>query len=177
MKHKILCFIPVICLIFLLAGCGEKSVTESYTEYLKNFADSSSEVYYLIRDIDNDGTKDLILSNNASLTIYTYTDSVKEVGSYDFITGTVQYLYSDNKDFPGIFYTTTGGGYNHYGYLTVKDGKVITEDLWKEDFSGISGEKNKIEDLSENKALIDESKSVSQKEQKIDFEIMKGSAE
>lgn len=177
MKHKILCFIPVICLIFLLAGCGEKSVTESYTEYLKNFADSSSEVYYLIRDIDNDGTKDLILSNKASLTIYTYTDSVKEVGSYDFITGTVRYLYSDNKDFPGIFYTTTGGGYNHYGYLTVKDGKVITEDLWKEDFSGISGEKNKIEDLSENKALIDESKAVSQKEQKIDFEIMKGSAE
>ena len=115
MKHKILCFIPVICLIFLLAGCGEKSVTESYTEYLKNFADSSSEVYYLIRDIDNDGTKDLILSNNASLTIYTYTDSVKEVGSYDFITGTVRDLYSDNKDFPGIFYTTTGGGYNHCG--------------------------------------------------------------
>lgn len=177
MKHKILCFIPVICLIFLLAGCGEKSATESYTEYLKNFADSSSEVYYLIRDIDNDGTKDLILSNNASLTIYTYTDSVKEVGSYDFITGTVQYLYSDNKDFPGIFYTTTGGGYNHYGYMTVKDGKVTTEDLWKEDFSGISGEKNKIEDLSENKALVDESKSVSQKEQKINFEVMKGSAE
>ena len=57
MKHKILCFIPVICLIFLLAGCGEKSVTESYTEYLRNFADSSSEVYYLIRDIDNDGKK------------------------------------------------------------------------------------------------------------------------
>ena len=62
-------------------------------------------------------------------------------------------------------------------HLTVKDGKVTTEDLWKEDFSGISGEKNKIEDLSENKALVDESKSVSQKEQKINFEVMKGSAE
>ena len=177
MKRRILYLFPVICLIFLLAGCGEKSVTESYTEYLKNFADSSSEVYYLIRDIDNDGTPDLILPDNTSLKIYTYTDSVKEVGSYDFITGTVQYLYSDNKDFPGIFYTTTGGGYNHYGYITVKDGKVTTEDLWKEDFSGISGKKNKIEDLSENKALVDESKSVSQKEQKINFEVMKGSAE
>ena len=93
----------------------EAETDEEYREYLKNFADSSSEVYYLIRDIDNDGTKDLILSNKASLTIYTYTDSVKEVGSYDFITGTVRYLYSDNKDFPGIFYTTTGGGYNHCG--------------------------------------------------------------
>ena len=177
MKNKFLFLASLLFALILLAGCGEKSATESYTEYLKNFSDSSSEVYYLIRDIDNDGTKDLILSNNASLTIYTYTDSVKEVGSYDFVTGTVQYLYSDNKDFPGIFYTTTGGGYNHYGYITVKDGKVTTEDLWKEDFSGISGEKNKIEDLSENKALVDESKSVSQKEQKINFEVMKGSAE
>lgn len=109
--------------------------------------------------------------------IYTYTDSVKEVGSYDFVTGTTEYLYSDNKDFPGIFYTTTGGGYNHCGYLTVKDGKVITEDLWEEDFSGISGEKYKIEDLSENKALVDESKAVSKKGQRINFEIMKSSAE
>lgn len=177
MKRCILRLIPIICLVFLLAGCGEKSVTEIYTDYLKNFADSSFEVHYLIRDIDNDGTPDLILPDNTSLKIYTYTDSVKEVGSYDFVTGTVQYLYSDNKDFSGIFYVTAGGGYNHYGYLTVKDGKVTTEDLWEEDFSGISGEKNKIEDLSENRALVAESKAVSQKEQKINFEIMKGSAE
>ena len=58
---------------------------------------------------------------------------------------------------------------NHCGYLTINNGRLSTEELWTEDYSGISGQKNKITNISKNNNLIQESKNVYENNKELSF--------
>lgn len=47
---------------------------------------------------------------------------------------------------------------NHFGYMTIKNDEVYLEEIWSEDYSGISDNNNKIIEISDNKKIIKESK-------------------
>lgn len=90
------------------------------------------------------------------------------------MTGTARFFYSDKNDFPGIFYFTVGGGVNHYGYMTIQNGKLFFKDLWEENYStASSNSSNSIKDLSPDKELILESKAVFEENRHIGFIALK----
>lgn len=121
------------------------------------------EFSYCIKDINNDNIPELLINNNRmNVTVYTFDGSIVKVGNIDFRTATTKFLYSNNLSYPGIFFFWVGGGYNHYGYVYIKDNELVEEELWDEDFSGISKEQGKdreeIEEYSDDKQQIKESK-------------------
>lgn len=97
-----------------------------------------------------------------NITVYTIDDTVVEVGDHNLVTGTTRLLFSDNPSYPGIFSLFVSGGLEHYGYITIKDKNLIYEELWNEDYSGVSNElgleRERIEEISGNKQLIEESR-------------------
>ena len=112
--------------------------------------------YYI--DMDGDGAPELIIKQWPNITVYTFDGTVTEVGNERFTTGTERFFHSNNPSYPGIFVFHVGGGLYRYGYTTIKDKQLIYEELWNEDFSG--WRENRIEELSDDKGLIRESKRV-----------------
>ena len=143
----------------------------AYTTFLTNLYDNKKEdeeLEFYVKDLDYNSIPELILKKNGvALTVYTYDGDVIEIGQHDFKTGTSRFLFSDDSDYSGIFYFYVGGGYEWYSYITIEDNKLVIEELWKKDFSGISkelGKKHeKTEEISNNKMLIKASKKGIQK--------------
>lgn len=82
-------------------------------------------------------------------------------GRHEFSTGTIRYLISEKEQY-WYFCYYVGGGFEHYCYLSF-DGELKIENLWNKDFTGISKKlkkRKKIENLSDDKLLIEESKKV-----------------
>jgi len=130
--------------------------------------DDDMEFYYVTKDLDNDGTLELLIKNNhMNVAVYTYDEDLKKVGNIVFSTGTSRFLYSNNPDYPYIFYFGLGGGLNHYGYVSIKDNQLVYEELWNEDYSG--WRENRIEEFSKDKGLINESKIVYSKGNDIEW--------
>lgn len=149
-----------------------------YTEFLddlsskKNF--KKNIFCFAIRDIDGDDVPELLIKKNGLIvTIYTCHNELVKIGRHNFRTGTTRFLVSDDSSCPGIFIYSVGGGYEWYRYMTVQDGKLVFEDLWNKDFSGISkilGEKRgKIEKTSSDEKLIAESKKVYKENRDLSF--------
>jgi Phr family secreted Rap phosphatase inhibitor len=175
--------------IFAILACGcnttekknnksnEKSMEwqSSYTTFLKelNKNKSNYKFEFLIKDLDNDNIPELIVKEELKLTVYRYDTEIVQIGNYDFTTGTTRFFSSDNSNYLGIFYFYVSGGLNHYGYINVQKEKLVIEELWNEDYSGISkeiGEKReKIKELSNDKKLIEESKKVYKANSDIEF--------
>ena len=148
----------------------EDSTQQAYRAFLEDLKHEQADLYYSIKDIDGNGVDDLIVNQNTTLTVYTLDDTVKQIDEHDFITGTARFFYSDDKNYPGIFYLTVGGGANHFGYMTIKDQKLVLEDLWEENYASESpNAANSIKELSSDKALISESKEVYTQDGDIDF--------
>lgn len=149
-----------------------------YTEFLddlsskKNF--KKNIFCFAIRDIDGDDVPELLIKKNGLIvTIYTCHNELVKIGRHNFRTGTTRFLVSDDSSCPGIFIYSVGGGYEWYRYMTVQDGKLVFEDLWNKDFSGISkilGKKRgKIEKTSSDEKLIAESKKVYKENRDLSF--------
>jgi hypothetical protein len=172
MKKVLLIVIPFIA-ILLFSGC-EKADTISddekdvdYTSFLTTIYENDKNgdsIEFSIKDLDNSGIPELITKRNGvDITVYTFVDgSLEDYGSQNFETGTTRLFLSDNSLYPGVFSFYLGGGLNHYGYISIKDNKLFYEELWNEDYSGISKElgeeREKIEEISVDKQLINESK-------------------
>lgn len=144
---------------------GWRSAYESYLNERYKRGDDPDALYYFIKNIDGAGSPELFVIDYAEekgdqMKVYTYTDEVQKIGSY-FLTGTTRLLYSDDPSCPGVFTFGVGGGLDHYGYMTIQDGKLSAKELWNEDFSGISKESGKDRDrileLSSDQLLIRES--------------------
>lgn len=137
----------------------------AFLNHLYNNKPSGDELFFLIKDLDNNGIPELIISKNGtSITIYTLNSKIIEAGKHNFETGTARLFYSDNPSYPGIFFYFAGGGMNHHGYISIRNNKLIYEELWNEDYSGISKElkisRKRIEELSSDRSLINESRKV-----------------
>lgn len=149
----------------------------AYTTFLNDLYENKKldeELEFYVKDIDYNSIPELILrKNGVVLSVYTYDGAVEEVGSHDFGSGTSRFLSSDDSTYPGIFCFSVGGGYEWYSYITIEDSKLIIEELWNKDFSGISKELGKkrgtIEETSKNKKLIKESKKAYKRNNDIGF--------
>ena len=140
-----------------------------YTALLESIRAENREVYYLLRDMDGDGVQELLLKEDTKLSVYTLTESVTLVGEQEFATGTLRLLYSDKTDYPGIFTFTVGGGANHYGYMTLKDGKISQEKLWDDFFSLADNDPGRVKTYSKDEAIIAESKTLYAKNKDLQF--------
>ena len=177
MKRFVFLFFLCILSLFPLNGCNKMEFPleedsqgdewkVAYTKFLSDFYEKKNAediFHFSIKDLDNDSTPELIvLKNDLKVSVYTFNETVVKVGDHDFITGTTRLLFSDNPSYPGILYFHVGGGLEHYGYMAIKDNKLVNEELWNEDYSGISkelGEKReRIEEHSKDKQLIEESR-------------------
>ena len=177
MKKIGILFIYIVIFMSLVIGCGmnkkesENKTNDSlpgwenlYIEFLKDLCvNESGDTYeFVMRDMDADKIPELIVKNQMKLTVYKYDKDVKEIGSYDFSTATTRFYVSEVNDYQGIFCFYVSGGLNHYGYIEAQNKKLKIEELWNEDYSGISkeiGEKRgKIKEISKNKNLINKSK-------------------
>jgi len=129
-----------------------------FTEFLKEKSQNGS-IDYFITDFYGDGTKELILVENTTLSIYTYNnEKVSLIGKNDFVTGTFRLFPSDNEKRGGVFYFYASGGQNHYGYLETKENKLELNELLIEDYSGVGGTSGKVTEISNDKDLISECK-------------------
>jgi len=177
-----------------LCACGGDATTKNKTEDVENKAkniekwndayadfllkkkdDTSDEFHFFVKDLDNNGTPELIISKHGTcLQIYSFDKGeLVNGGEYEFYTGTIRYLFSENKQYPGIFCFSVGGGLEHYCYLSFNNGVLKVEELWNEDFTGISKElgkkRKRIENLSDDRLLIKESKKVVENKKDIEF--------
>lgn len=171
---KLLVYLTILA-ILLFSGCGktERVLKEKgkvdYTTFLSDLYENKSsneELDFSIKDLDNNGIPELIIAKNGvnNISVYTFNDTVVEIGNHNFETGTTRLFFTDNSSYPGMFFYFVGGGLDHYGYITIKDNKLMYEELWNEDYSGISKElgisRNIIEEFSADKQLINESRKV-----------------
>ncbi|MCM1244018.1 MAG: hypothetical protein NC293_00055 [Roseburia sp.] len=137
-------------------------------------SDSTEPQSFFVKDINNNGVPELIIcAHGTCLQIYSFdTGELIDIGEHEFYTGTIRYLISEDEQYPGIFCYFVGGGFEHYCYLEYNDNLEIKE-LWNKDFTGVSkslGKKRKkIENISEDKLLIKESKKVVKKNNDISF--------
>ncbi len=154
---------------------------KNYAELLKNLYETKEPkdaIRFAYKDLNNDKVSELIVSyNGPEITVYSLGDKVFKIDNYDFMTGTTQLRYSNNPSYPGIFYFTVGGGMEHHGYAALRNNKLVVEELWNEDYSGISTvlgiSRDRIKDLSSDKDLINESKKVYRENDQIDWKPLK----
>lgn len=184
--RKILACLTILSLLF--SGCSRIQIEDSkqitridYTDFLDDLYKSKSsddEIEYVIRDLDNNAIPELIIAENgvAHITVYTFSNTVVELGNHSFETGSTRLLYSDTPSYPGIFVCYSSGGLDHYGYLTIKDNRLVYEELWNEDYSGISAElglnRKRIEELSSDKQLIEESRKAYEANKDLLFQLL-----
>lgn len=181
-----------------LAGCGHNASTKSnqtkeekednmtskgqWTDSYRSFLgelyekkDSKETLEFAAKDLDSNDIPELIVSKDGlcNITVYSFDEEVRKIGSCDYETGTTRLLFSDEKTYPGIFTYYVSGGLEHYGYITLNDSQLAEEKLWDSDYSGISKaldeERGKIKELSKDKELIQESKLVYEKNQDMSF--------
>lgn len=144
-----------------------------YTDFLHSLYENSTpgqELYYCLRDMDNNGVEELIVKEVLAITIYTFKDGVTKIDSYDFMTGSLRLLYSDNPAYPGIIYFTVGGGVDHYNYLSIKNDSFVFEKLWEERYAFVEeGDPHRIVNLSSDVQLIEESRTAYNKNKELVF--------
>lgn len=181
---KLLVYLTILA-IFSFSGYGktERTLKEEgevyYTTFLSDLYDNKSfdeELDFSIKDLDNNGIPELIIAKNGvnNITVYTFNNTVVEVGNHNFATGTTRLFFTDNPSYPGMFFYFASGGLDCYGYITIKDNKLMYEELWNEDYSGISKElgisRKRIEEFSADKQLINESRKVYKENNDLPFQ-------
>ncbi len=155
---------------------GTADAQSAYIAFLKSFYEkdpSKNTNSFYFRDLDNNGVQELILRlSGTKIKVYTFDGRVTEIGSRDFMTGTLRLLFSENPAYPGILYFTVSGGLEQYGYLTLKDNALTYEKLWDEDYTGryIKEEsRDRVMEYSSDKQLIEESRISYQENKDIAF--------
>ena len=129
-------------------------VFDYYKEVMNDISSENETLLYTMKDIDGNGIKELIIKFETAIAVYTYNDEILKIGEYDFNTGTLRMFGSENDSYPGIICVTTGGGKDHYAYLTIRDNQLSLKRIWAEDYGMVSGKKED-EYFTEDILLID----------------------
>lgn len=136
----------------------------AYEAYLKSYPEFNDYKYssVALRDLDKNGVPELIVVQvnevDGILKVYSYDSSVYKIGEYsDPKIGISAICISENPKFPGLFNQWWGGGVEHYGYLEVREKRLIYEDLWYIDRTGESPYQSEV---SNNEELISESMNI-----------------
>ncbi len=145
---------------------SESEISTAYNQLMTNLYSQTPDFYYAIKDIDGNGVKELIIKVNTAITVYTYEYGIKQLDSYDFVTGTARMFESENPKYPGIFAFTVGGGCDHYSYMTLNNGYLTKTELCEYWYSADEPYWN---DISDNKEMIAEAKSLYNENRDIEF--------
>lgn len=134
-----------------------KTWQEAYTDFLNKVG--KEDTTFSLIDLDKDGTPELLIigkdKNIGVLSAYAYNNSVVKLGDYyDSKIGVSALRVSKKADFPGMFTMTWGGGFESYGYLSVRDGKLTLQRLWVTDRTGDTPVNVEV---SDNHELVKES--------------------
>jgi hypothetical protein len=140
----------------------EETWQNAYAVFVIEYREKSSWdiLEFSLRDFDDNGIPELIIvetngnGNDGVLTVFSYSGEIYKIGEYLDPKTAAGYRISDNPLFSGLFTLWRGGGIEHYGYLSVIDGKLVYEDVWCDDHSK---ENRTIEEISSDKLLIKES--------------------
>ncbi len=128
---------------------SEEPEVIAYRNFLTGMVTTSDEDLggYEELDLDLDGTKELLHNNNSILTVYGYQNRrVVKLDSFRYDTGTMAFYHTKPDPYeepvytdplPGLFTRWVGGGQNHYGYLTLENGKLVNTLLWDENYSSL----------------------------------------
>ena len=142
----------------------ENTYMKAYEAYLRSFPELNDYKYssVALRDLDKNGVSELIIVQvdevDGILNVYSYDNSVYKIGEYsDSKIGISAIRVSENPKFPGLFNQWWGGGVEHYGYLEVREKRLIYEDLWYIDRTEPSPYQSNV---SNNEALIRESMNI-----------------
>lgn len=145
---------------------SESQVLNTYNKLMNNFYDHTPGFYYTTQDIDGNGVKELIIKVNTAITVYTYEYGIKQLDSYDFVTGTVRMFASESPKYRGIFSFTVGGSCDHYSYITLNNGCLDKTKLCEYYFSADEPYWN---DISDDKEIIAEAKLLYNENRDIEF--------
>lgn len=145
---------------------NESQIISDYNNLMNSFYNQNPDFYYAVKDIDGNGVKELIILSNTTITVYTNENGVKQLDSYDFVTGTVRMFSSQNSKYPGIFYFTVGGGCDHYGYLTLNGDNIVTTPLCEYYYSA---DEPYWVDINDDKEMIAEAKALYKENKDIIF--------
>ncbi len=157
---------------------GWKTACEEFLRERYQKASDPDHLYYFLKSTGGTEVPELFVIDYAeedgdNLKAYTLYDGVKESSGGWQLTGSTRLMYSGDPSYPGIFTFSVGGGQEHYGYMTIRDGRLTEQKLWQNDYSGISKKPGKdwqpIKELSSDKSLIRESGRVFKNDQDIDF--------
>ncbi len=139
-------------------------VSSGYAELLTRLYRERGEVYFFVKDMDGDGTAELMVQNNTAVEVYSPSDEPRLLDSYDFVTGTTQLFNTGDPRCFGLIYCCTGGGADHYGRISLEGGRLLLEDLWLDRYAFASeGSPDRIERLSDDGQLIEISMAAAEK--------------
>jgi len=170
MKRIVLLIVAVLLIVTCFAGCTQEvPLTESYkakyVEFLKAYKTESKVCTYALRDFDNNEIPELIIINSTGyalktvVSIYSYNGEVYKMGDYSNPSGSSAngFRFSTNPKYPGLFELYWGYDVDHFGYISIKDGKVSYEPLWN-NYKAL--DPVFYEKLSDNAELIKEAESI-----------------
>ncbi len=169
-------------MLLTLCSCKNKRETDNdssdtdtqsgYTQFMEELGKDGTKnegEEFCFKDLDGNGAEELI-AMNAGVEITVFDSQLREIGNHNFSTGTLRLLSTDNPEYHGIIYFFADGGKDHYGYITVKDGALVLQELWTDNYSAYElagGER--ITEISSDKQLIAESKKAYEQNKDITF--------
>ena len=113
----------------------------------------------------------LLNSKGTEIIVFRYQTTVREIGRYDYQTGTTRFLATD--DYPGIFCFYVGGGNNSYDYISVENGTLKRELLWQDRFAWKDeGDPEREVYYTEDTAIISASKKAYAENADVDFQLI-----
>ncbi len=169
---KFLSLLMTVLILLGLAGCGEakKDVDQEkgeelygdYVEYLsreyKNGNEDVPRYYYAYKNVDGVGNPELILKNGNKIEFFQYGryegEKVSPFSTYDFGEGEVRILNSGDDDYHGIIFNVNDSVVSDYGYMTIIDEHMQTEQLFKIKFVGDEKNEETIT-ISDDEKLIE----------------------
>ncbi len=127
-----------------------------YTDFLVELYESTQkDMQFCIRDMDGDGSDELVIFAHPEFTVYTFKEKAIKIGSLDLLSGSTMLLYM--KGYYGLLCYSVGGGRDHYSHITVTNGKLVSKDILKHNYSAIEYHPED-EVLTDDKSLVEAAK-------------------
>ncbi len=163
------CAVAAVCLLTTRPGNKSDKPTEEDAAFV---ATLGTDVRYTLTDMDGDGTAELLTEDNLTLSVYD-RDGYRLLSTYNFASGTTRYLHTGSEDVPGLFIFMAGGGLEHYNHLTRRNGQLVMEELWADNYSGLYDIKPEDLIYTDNETLIRLSKKAYQENDDVVWHTLK----
>lgn len=182
MKKTLALILLALVLVLVFCACApeKKEVYNEragkvFREFVIQKHEEVGHTRFLIRDIDGDGTDELLTMNREGYSIYGYNeraskgeDKIIRLGNRIKSITSDRFFFSDKEKYPGVF-VYSGQAVKTYTYLTLKNDKMICQKLWDDDSIGLYEERDRIVEYTQDKELIKEAQRLYDKNMDIEW--------